>query len=180
MHLLIRWRTLEWIGGEVYLSPGVCTWKCAGCCGEVRSLAGNLIRRLVEWIIHSCCSIQRDDSQPAFTMSKGGTLRVKSLFKLKSSDKDKEHKQSGYFRDAAGDTFSSPPQSPGPVSPGGSATLAGDSLPLSPRAKKGLRLLFRSKKAKKKDAEGEVFSDENDEMDSFSRWDCCYYPYYRC
>lgn len=98
---------------------------------------------------------------------------MKSLFRLKSSDKDKEHKQPGYFRDAAGDTFSSSPQSPGPVSPGGGATLAGDSLPLSPRAKKGLRLLFKNtaKKAKSKEAEGEaeVFSHENDETDSFSR-----------
>lgn len=96
---------------------------------------------------------------------------MKSLFKLKSTDKDKEHKQSGYFKDAAGDAFSS--QSPGPVSPGGSTTLAGDSLPLSPRAKKGLRLLFRrtSKKAKSRDSEGEpeVFSPENDEMNAFSR-----------
>lgn len=98
---------------------------------------------------------------------------MKSLFRLKSSDKDKEHKQSGDHRDAAGDASGAPPQSPGPVSPGGDAALAGDSLPLSPRTKKGLRLLFRSasKKAKSKDAEGEadVFSHENDGMNIFDR-----------
>lgn len=106
-------------------------------------------------------------------MSKSGTLRVKSLFKLKSSDKDKEHKQPGSFRDAAGDAVRGSPPSPGPVSPGGGATLAGGSRPMSPRARKGLRLLFRStaKKAKSKVADGEagVFFPENDEMDSFSR-----------
>lgn len=98
---------------------------------------------------------------------------MKGLFKLKSSNNDKEHKQSAHFRDAAGDTFSRSPQSPGPVSPGGSTTLAGDSLPLSPKAKKGLRLLFRrtAKGGKNKVAEGEpdVFYHENDEIDSFSR-----------
>lgn len=98
---------------------------------------------------------------------------MKSLFKLKSSDKDKEHKQSGYFRDGAGEPFSGSPQSPGAVSPGGSATLAPDSSPLSPKAKKGLRLLFRrrSKRTKSEAAGGEAegFSHEYDEMGSFSR-----------
>lgn len=116
-------------------------------------------------------SLLLQPSDSLSTMSRGGSLRVKSLFKLKASDKDKEHKQSGYFPDGAGEPFSIPPQSPEALSPG--ATLAPASLPLSPRAKKGLRLLFRSsaKKAKRKASEGEAesFSHEYDEMGSFSR-----------
>lgn len=116
--------------------------------------------------------------EPVFTMSRGGTLKVKSFFKLKSSDKDsREHRPSDHIKDAAGVTFrgetSNSPQSPGPVSPGGSVGLAADSGPVSPRTKKGLRLLFRSstKKSRSRDSEegAEVFSPDGDGMDAFGR-----------
>lgn len=108
-------------------------------------------------------------------MSKGGTLKVKGFLKLKPSDKDnKERKLSDYIKDVTfkGATRTSP-QKPGPVCPGGSAGLAADSVPTSPRAKKGLRLLFKSssRKSKSSDAEGEadVFPPDHDDMDTFSR-----------
>lgn len=113
------------------------------------------------------------------TMSKGGTLKVKNFLKLKPSDKDsKEHKLADYIRDAAGVTFKgathSSPQNPDPVSPGGSVGLAADSVPVSPRSKKGLRQLFKSssKKSRSRDMEGEVdvFFPEHDGMDTFHRY----------
>lgn len=113
-----------------------------------------------------------------FTMSKGGTLKVKNFLKLKPSDKDsKEHKLSDYIKDATGVTFKgathSSPQNPGPASPGGSVGLAADSVPVSPRSKKGLRQLFKSssKKSRSRDAEGEVdvFFPDHDDTDTFSR-----------
>ncbi|TNM95962.1 hypothetical protein fugu_017045 [Takifugu bimaculatus] len=111
-------------------------------------------------------------------MSKGGTLKVKNFLKLKPSDKDsKEHKLSDYIKDAGGVTFKgathNSPQNPGPVSPGGSVGLAADSVPVSPRSKKGLRQLFKisAKKSRSRDAEGEVdvFFPDHDDMGTFSR-----------
>lgn len=110
-------------------------------------------------------------------MSKGGTLRVKSLFKVKSPDKDnKEHRLSGHLKDAAGGTLrgeaSDTPQPAGAAATQGSGGLASDSLPLSPKARKGLRLFFRGiKKHKSKDVEGdaEVFSPDSDDLDTFRR-----------
>lgn len=103
---------------------------------------------------------------------------MKSFFKLKSSDKgNKEHKLSDNIKDAAGVTFKGETrnslQSPGPVSPGGGVGPAADSGPVSPRTKKGLRLLFRSstKKSRSRDSEeeAEVFSPDDGEMDAFGR-----------
>lgn len=113
-------------------------------------------------------------------MSKSNTLKVKGLFKLKSPEKhSKEPKLSGSLNDGAATsprersrTF---PASPGPLSPGDPVTLASDVQPLSPKAKKGLRLPFKlkRKKSKRKDGGGgEVFFPDTDELDSFSshRW----------
>ncbi|GAA6230852.1 mucin-17 isoform X1 [Lates japonicus] len=108
-------------------------------------------------------------------MSKSGTLKVKNLFKLKSPDKEnKERKQSGSLKDGAAtsprDNSGTLPASPGPFSPGDSATLPDDVLPISPKEKKGKRLLsFRLKRKKsKRKAGGEVFFPETDELDSFN------------
>ncbi|XP_034015928.1 titin homolog [Thalassophryne amazonica] len=94
-------------------------------------------------------------------MSKPGTLKVKSLFKLKSPDK--ENKQRGSFTheppERPGDMPASPPTSPGEYEP-----APADGSPISPKTKKAKRLLsfkLRRKKSKHKE-EGNVFSLEPD------------------
>lgn len=166
------------------------TWWRARPVWARRNPRGNPLCRLARWITPPAA--KKDNfylpartfwarTSPADTMSKPGSLKVKGLFKLKSPGKDnKEPKQSGSLKDGAAtgptDQSRTLPASPGPLSPGDSATLAGDALPISPKAKKGLRLPFKMKrkKSKRKDAEGgEVFFPETDELDSFSshRWD---------
>uniref|UniRef100_UPI0037E72918 very large A-kinase anchor protein n=1 Tax=Semicossyphus pulcher TaxID=241346 RepID=UPI0037E72918 len=111
-------------------------------------------------------------------MSKSSTLKVKSLFKIKSPDKEsKELKRSQSLKKDGEAT--SPrrksetlPGSPGPLSPGDNVTLPGDLLPVSPKEKKVKRLLsfkLKRKKSKKKEGGGgEVFFPETDELDSFT------------
>ncbi|KAF1375177.1 hypothetical protein PFLUV_G00236800 [Perca fluviatilis] len=101
-------------------------------------------------------------------MSKSNSLRVKSFFKLKSPDKEsKDLKPSDSLKDGV----STLPTSPGPLSPGHNATLAGDVAPAPPKEKKGRRLLsfkMRRKKSKRKEEEGEeVFF--TDELGSFNK-----------
>lgn len=110
-------------------------------------------------------------------MSKSGTLKVKSLFKVKSPEKDgKESKSSGTLKYGAPNVeISRPlPTSTGPLSPGDSVTLAGDGVPISPK-KKGLRLSFKMKrKNKRKESDGgEVFFPDTDDVSSVysHRWD---------
>lgn len=112
-------------------------------------------------------------------MSKSGTLKVKSLFKVKSPGKDsKESKSSSTLKDGAPtvpvEISRSLPTSPGPLSPGDSVTLAGDTVPISPK-KKGLRLSFKMKrKNKRKESDGgEVFFPDIDDVSSVysERWD---------
>ncbi|XP_029973112.1 protein piccolo isoform X2 [Salarias fasciatus] len=107
-------------------------------------------------------------------MSKSGSLKVKNIFKIKSSDKEnKELKRTGSFRDGAatvpGDFSATLPSSGGPLNLGDSATLPGDRLLTSPKEKKGKRFpslkLKRSKKSKK--AQDDVFFSETGELDSF-------------
>ncbi|XP_059209545.1 titin homolog [Centropristis striata] len=105
-------------------------------------------------------------------MSKSSTLKVKNLFKIKSPDKEsKEQKRSNSLKDGSThkDNSATLPASPGPLSPGQNDTLAGDVLPISPKEKKGKRLLsfkLKRKKSKRKEEGGEVFFP--DELDSFS------------
>ncbi|KAK2825885.1 hypothetical protein Q5P01_020099 [Channa striata] len=110
-------------------------------------------------------------------MSKSSTLKVRSLFKLKSPDKDnKRLKRSGSFDDAVqtqpADRSATLPVSPGPHSPGDNATAPDCVSPVSPKEKKKRRLLsfrLKRKKSKRKDGEGgEVFFPDVDELDSFS------------
>ncbi|XP_060938951.1 titin homolog [Limanda limanda] len=126
-------------------------------------------------------------------MSKSGSLRVKSLFKLKSPEKEnKELQRAATLRDGAaaghrdmsggtvptspGPTSPGPlspgPTSPGPLSPGDGVTPAGEESLVSPKEKKKRRLLsfrLKRKKSKRKTEEGDVFFPETDELDSFSR-----------
>ncbi|KAI3367981.1 hypothetical protein L3Q82_026805 [Scortum barcoo] len=103
-------------------------------------------------------------------MSKSSTLKVKNLFKLKSPDKDgKEPKKSSTLRDGA---FRSDavPGSPGALSPGDSATLAGDVFPISPKEKKPRRFLslrLKRKKSKRKEEGGDLFFPDADDLDSY-------------
>lgn len=109
-------------------------------------------------------------------MSKSSTLKVKSFFKLKSPDKEsKELKRSGSLKDGAAtsprDKSDALPASPGPLSPGDSAALAGDGFPISPKEKKGRRFLslrLKRKKSKRKEGGGDLFLSETDELDSFN------------
>ncbi|XP_076026686.1 uncharacterized protein crybg1a isoform X2 [Genypterus blacodes] len=132
-------------------------------------------------------------------MSKSGTLRVKNLFKSKSLDKEhKEHKEHK-AKDGApsspadlwvtypgnpgdlwatspgspgGDLWATSPGSPGPLSPGDSAALPADALPVSPKEKKSRRLLsfrLKRKKSKRKDEGEEVFFPETFEQGRFNR-----------
>ncbi|KAM9842805.1 uncharacterized protein crybg1a [Aulostomus maculatus] len=100
-------------------------------------------------------------------MSKSSTLKVKSLFKIKSPDKEsKEPKRSGSFRDGA-------PTAKESHIPEDSATLPGDLSPVSPKEKKKRRLLsFKIKRKKSKSKEdggggGDVFFPDTEELDSF-------------
>ncbi|XP_056249881.1 uncharacterized protein crybg1a [Seriola aureovittata] len=103
-------------------------------------------------------------------MSKSSTLKVKKLFKFKSPDKEnKELNRSGSLKD--GDQSGTLPPSPGPFSPGDSATSPDDVVPISPKEKKGRRFLpfkLKRKKSKRKAEGGEVFFPETDELDSFN------------
>lgn len=110
-------------------------------------------------------------------MSKGGTLKIKGLFKIKSPEKEStEPKLSGSLKDGAGtnprDQTRTLPTSTGHFSPGDNASLTDDALQVSTKAKK-LRLPFKMKrkKPKRRDSErggGDLFFHENDELDSFS------------
>ncbi|XP_034713368.1 uncharacterized protein crybg1a isoform X4 [Etheostoma cragini] len=95
-------------------------------------------------------------------MSKSNSLKVKSFFKLKSPEKDSKDLERS---DTLKDGVSTLPTSPGPLSPGHNATLAGDVVPIPPKEKKGRRLLsfkMKRKKSKRKEQEGEevFFTDE--------------------
>lgn len=103
-------------------------------------------------------------------MSKSSTLKVKSLFKLKSPEKEnKERKVSGPLGDGdPGDKTRTLPVSLRPFSPEDDATLPDNVLPISPKEKKKRRLLpFRVRRRKSKSKDDEVFPD-TDELDSFS------------
>lgn len=103
-------------------------------------------------------------------MSKSSTLKVKSLFKLKSPEKEKkERKPSGSLGDGdPGDKNRTLPVSVRPSSPGDDATFPDNVLPTSPKEKKKRRLLpFKVRRRKSKSKEDDVFPD-TDELDSFS------------
>ncbi|XP_047197528.1 titin homolog [Hippoglossus stenolepis] len=110
-------------------------------------------------------------------MSKSSTLKVKSLFKLKSPEKEsKELQRAATLRDGAAaghkDMSGTVPTSPGPLSPGDGVTPPEEASPVSPKDKKKRRLLsfkLKRKKSKSKTVEGDVFFPETDELDSFSR-----------
>lgn len=154
---------------------------------QVRPVTSSSLRRL-KWDNRSPpCSHFSSGTSPADTMSKSGTLKVKSLFKVKSPGKDgKESKSSGTLKDGAPTVpvkiSRSLPTSPGPLSPGDSVTLAGDSVPVSPK-KKGLRLSFKMKrKNKRKESDGgDVFFPDVDDASSVysQRWEkiCIYFSY---
>nr|XP_043902955.1 mucin-17 isoform X1 [Solea senegalensis] len=105
-------------------------------------------------------------------MSKSSSLKVKSLFKFKSPDKEnKGVKRAASLGDGAA-THSPPggempgtlPTSPDPLSPGDSDTLS----PVSPKEKKPRRLLsLKLKRKKSKRKNEDVFFPETDELDSF-------------
>lgn len=101
-------------------------------------------------------------------MSKSNSLKVKNLFKIKSTDKEnKGLKSGGSFKDGVATL----PANLGSFNPGDNATLPGDVSAISPKEKKGRRLLpfklKRKKSKRKEEAEGaEVFF--TDELDSFS------------
>ncbi|XP_032355575.1 uncharacterized protein crybg1a [Etheostoma spectabile] len=100
-------------------------------------------------------------------MSKSNSLKVKGFFKSKSLDKDSKNlKRSDTLKDGV----STLPTSPGPLSPGHNATLAGDVVPIPPKEKKGRRLLsfkIKRKKSKRKEEGEEVFF--TDEVGSFNK-----------
>ncbi|XP_069392241.1 microtubule-associated protein futsch isoform X1 [Paralichthys olivaceus] len=108
-------------------------------------------------------------------MSKSSTLKVKSLFKLKSPEKNKELQRSATLRDGAAaghkDQSGTLPTSPGPLSPGDGVASPADASPVSPKEKKKRRLSFRlkRKKSKRKTEEGDVFFPETEEVDGFNR-----------
>lgn len=100
-------------------------------------------------------------------MSKSGTLSVRSLFKLKSREKEKkEPKSLGFLQDAS-DIPGELPESPGSLSPGDNPTLPGDSSLISPKEKKKRRFSLKRKKSKSKGGE-DVFFTDTDELESFS------------
>ncbi|XP_067337085.1 serine-rich adhesin for platelets-like isoform X2 [Channa argus] len=106
-------------------------------------------------------------------MSKSSTLKVKSFFTRKSSEKDKRLERSGFFEDALetnpGDRTATLPVSPASHMPGDNATVPDNVSPISPKEKKKRRLSFKikRKKSKRKDGEGgDVFLP--DELGSFS------------
>ncbi|XP_029982487.1 microtubule-associated protein futsch isoform X2 [Sphaeramia orbicularis] len=118
-------------------------------------------------------------------MSKSSTLKVKNFFRLKSPDKENKELKRSASKDGSADTSfkegsgtlppTSPgPLSPGPLSPGDNATLPADASPVSPKEKKGRRLLpFKLKRKKSKHKEekgggGEVFFPENEEHGNFN------------
>lgn len=97
-------------------------------------------------------------------MSKSSTLKVKSLFKLKSPEKEnKERTHDG----EPGEKTRTLPVSLRPFSPGDDATFPEDVLPISPKEKKKRRLLtLKLRRRKSKNKEDEVFPDTG-ELDSF-------------
>lgn len=109
-------------------------------------------------------------------MSKSSTLKLKSLFKVKSPEKEnRELKRSGPLKDvettSPRDEPGTLPAVPGPPSAGDNATMGDDGLPVSPKSKKGKKLLsfrLKRKKSKRKEEGGDVFFPETDELDSFS------------
>ncbi|XP_055361484.1 uncharacterized protein crybg1a isoform X2 [Betta splendens] len=97
-------------------------------------------------------------------MSKSSTLKVRSLFKLKSPDKEsKERKRAGSVSD--GGKAKTLPGSPGPFSPGEDPTLPDNVLATSPKEKKKKRLFSLGRK-KSRHKEDDGFPD-TDELDSF-------------
>lgn len=112
-------------------------------------------------------------------MGESSTLKVTSMFKLKSPDKERsKFKLLGSLRRGASASPKEEPEScpgsPDPVSPGDSAAVDADVSPLSPKVKKVKRLLswrLKSKKSKcKEQGEGPEFNPETDELDSFSSY----------
>ncbi len=104
-------------------------------------------------------------------MSKSGTLKVKNLFKIKSPDKDSKGSPKDGAATSRKGTSGTLSASPGPLSPGDSASLGGDVLPVSPKVKKGkgfLSLRLKRGKSKRKEAAGDVFFPDTDELSSFS------------
>lgn len=101
-------------------------------------------------------------------MSKSNSLKVKNLFKIKSTDKENKELRSGGVSSFKDGTATLPAN----FQPGDNATLPGDGSPISPKEKKGKRLLpfrLKRKKSKRKETEaegGDVFFP--DELDSFS------------
>ncbi|XP_030574979.1 mucin-17-like isoform X2 [Archocentrus centrarchus] len=106
-------------------------------------------------------------------MSKSSTLKVRSLFKLRSPEKEKKELKRSEFLQNAADTPGDLSGNPGSLSPGDNPTLPGDSSLVSPKEKKKRRLLslsLKRKKSKSKDRERgeEVFFPDTDELESFS------------
>lgn len=105
-------------------------------------------------------------------MSKSGSLRVKNLFKVKSTDKEnKELRRDGAAVTSPTELPGMFPNIPAPLSPGDGGTLPAEELLVSPKEKKGRRLLssLKLKRKKSKRKEEEVFFPESDVMTSFNR-----------
>lgn len=108
-------------------------------------------------------------------MSKSSKAKIKTLLRIKSPEKEnKELNRSESFKDGApaSPEDKSEPPSPGPVSPGDSATLPGHILPTTAREKKRKKLFsfkLKLKKSRSKTEGDEVdFSDTTSELSSFS------------
>jgi len=121
----------------------------------------------------SCSQSPEERPGSSGAMSKSSTLKVKRLFKIKSSGKEsKEPKRSDSFPDEAAtsprDRADTLPASPDTYSLGPDATLDRDLFPAAAKEKKGKRLLsFRLKRRKSKHKEGEVGGGEGGGGDVF-------------
>ncbi|XP_077440347.1 uncharacterized protein crybg1a [Vanacampus margaritifer] len=117
-------------------------------------------------------------------MSKSSTLKVKNLFKVKSPEKEaKGPKQSDSNKDGAAsvsrDKSRTSPATPDPGSPGDAAAIPGEDVLISPKEKKGKRMLSfrlkRKKSSKQKEDRGggddELFPNELDSFSSHMSYD---------
>lgn len=94
-------------------------------------------------------------------MSKSGSLKMKSLFRLKSLKKEDQGSSSD------GDRVGTLPVSPGALSPGGESAIPDNDFPKE-KKKRRILSLRRSKKHKRRDDGAEVFFPDTEELDSFS------------
>ncbi|XP_057714820.1 uncharacterized protein crybg1a [Corythoichthys intestinalis] len=113
-------------------------------------------------------------------MSKSSTLKVKNLFKVSSPKK--ESKQCDSIKDGVATVSRDKSRTlagvTGPVSPGDTAAIPGDGERISPKEKKGKRLLsfkLKRKKSKQKEDKGgaddDLFSNELDNISSRMSYD---------